>query len=382
MRWLAQIVAVVAFASLASPAFAQAPSELDEYVQAQKQGIQAVKASKYDDALAAFRRGLEVLPEDSTSAYNLGCVHSLKGELDPAFEWLAKSVDWGFAEVVDGQLQLLETKDTDLENVRKDARFAALVERAKARRKLSADFAATPETYVPVALKDAASVPLLVVLHDAGQTRSTALEKGPWKRLADELGFALLLPSARCMAGSEPASSMRWFENVLEYGDMPWVYEKTVSDAVGAFRKVRKIDPARMFIVGEGQGGLVAFNVAITSPGSYKGVVVLGSTILGGSSTVAKGRTAAMAGLKAKLLAPDGPMYTLAGAGMRADDDLAAIEKLLLQWQMAGGIERFARKSDDPDQVFNLVKSALQGFLAPPPPPPAPPPDEQDDSGV
>lgn len=370
MRWVPSIVAGIAVAALSvtAPAIAQTPSQVDEYFREQKKGIDAIGASKHADGLAAFERCLKLLPNDATSAYNLGCVHSLKGELDAAIEWLGKAADWDFGALADDELQLFETKDTDLANVRKDPRFAPIVERVKSRRKAVADYVATPEIYVPTALANAPSVPLLVVLHDAGQTKTTALAKGPWKRLADELGFALLVPSARCMIGSEPAAGMRWFHYWFAYGDKPWIFEKSVSDAVAEFRKGHKVDSARTFIVGEGQGGMVAFSVAAASPGTYKGVVVWGSTIFGGSSFAAKARSAAKAGMKAKLLVPDTHCFSPVVDAEQIDSEVTAIEKLFVQWAMTGGVERFQRKSDDPDQEFTLVKAALQGFLPPSPP--------------
>src|SRR5262245_49759782 len=203
MRRVATFVLFAPFA--AAPAGAQTPAVFDEYIRTQRKGEEAIKAKKYDDGLAAFKKCLELVPNDLGSAYDLACVHSLKGELDPAIEWLGKSVDWGYGALSSEDVTHLETKDTDLENVRKDARFAAIVEKLKARRKAIADFTAKPELYLPAKLKDAPSVGLLIVLHDAGQTKATALEKGPWKKIADDLGLAVVFPSAPCMVGSEPA---------------------------------------------------------------------------------------------------------------------------------------------------------------------------------
>ena len=252
MRWLTASLAIAGLALFAVLAFSQVKEQVEEYAKSQKKGIDAITAKKYDDGVAAFNRCLEIVPDDATTAYNLACVHSLKSEADAALEWLGKAVDWGFAAQSSDEVASIETKDKDLDNVRKDPRFAALVERLKARRKAVADFVAKPEIYVPEKLKDAPAVPLLVVLHDAGQTRTTALEKGPWKRIADELGTAVVIPSAPCLVGSDPAAGMRWFDHWFEYAGQPWVYEKEISVTVDLVKKSHKIDPAKMFIVGEG----------------------------------------------------------------------------------------------------------------------------------
>jgi hypothetical protein len=69
MRRLAVLVLFTAFA--AAPAFAQTPAVVD------------------DAGLAAFKRCIELLPSDFPAAYDMACVHWLKGELDPAIEWPA-----------------------------------------------------------------------------------------------------------------------------------------------------------------------------------------------------------------------------------------------------------------------------------------------------
>jgi predicted esterase len=376
MRWLTALVAITVLALFAPPGFAQLPAQVDDYVKTQKKGIDAITAKKFDDGIAAFNHCLELVPDDGTSAYNLACVHSLKSEADPAFEWLGKAVDWGFAAQSSDEVASLETKDKDLESVRKDPRFAPLVERLKARRKAVADFVAKPEIYVPEKLKDAPLVPLLVVLHDAGQTKATALEKGPWKRLADELGIALVVPSAPCLVGSDPAAGMRWFDHWFDYAGQPWVYEKNISVAVDLFKKSRKVDPAQLFIVGEGQGGMVAFNVAIGAPGTYKGVVVCGSTILGNQATAARAKTAANAGLNVRLLVPDTLIYSPNVDPKQVDAEFTAVEKRFKEWEMICGVVRFQRKSDEQDQVAELLEGALKHLL-----PDVAAPDAKDDKG-
>jgi predicted esterase len=374
MRSLAGLV-VAAFALLvhAPAALAQEPAKVDEYFKAQKKGVDAIQAAKYEDGIAAFQRCLELVPKDATTAYNLACIHSLKKELDPAFEWLGKAVAWNFALIGDDELALLETKDADLANLRADPRFAPLVEKLKARRKASLESLKKPLTYVPESLKGAASLPLLVVLHDAGATKEAALEKGPWKRLADELGYALLFPSARCLVGDDPSAGVRWFDQWFAWADKTWTYEKGISDAIDLFQKEHAIDAAKTYVVGEGQGGAVAFSVALTSPGRYKGVISLDSTILAGTTFTAKARTAAGLGLKAKLLLPDAGCSSPVLGSDAADaiaKEIAALEKAIAQVGLAPGIERYARKADDPEQRFGLIKAALEGFA-----PPAPAPD-------
>jgi predicted esterase len=361
MRRIAAFVLVAAFGGAA--ASGQTRAVVDDYVKAQRKGGEAIKAKKYDDGIAAFKKSLELVPNDAVSAYNLACVHSLKSEADPALEWLGKSIDWGFGELGGDDLAAIETKDDDLVNVRKDARFAALVEKVKARRKAAADFSAKPESYVPAKLKDAPSVGLFVVLHDAGQSKTTALEKGPWKKIADELGMAVVVPSAPCMVGSDPAAGMRWFHFWFEFAERPFVFEKNVSAAVDLFKKEHKVDPNRMFLVGEGQGGMVAFDVAIGAPGSWKGVVVFASTLLDNGATAARAKTAGRASLPVRVLVPDSQIHAPNFDAKEVAAEFTAIEKRFKEWDLPGHLVRFQRDGDEPDQVATLIEAALKDFL-------------------
>lgn len=361
MRRLAALALVVSF--VAVPAFAQTPAVVEEYVKTQRKVGAALSGKKYDEGEAGLKHCLELVPDDVGCAYDLGCIHSLKGELDPAFEWLGKSVDWGFGLLSGDDVTHFETKDEDLANVRKDPRFAALVERMKARRKAAADFAAKPEVYVPAKLKDAPSVGLLLVLHDAGQTKAGALEKGPWKKIADELGLALVIPSAPLPVAGEPAKGMRWFATWFQFAKEPFVYEKSVSAAVDLFKKEHKVDPARVFLVGEGQGGMVAFDVAIGASGTWKGVVVVGSTLVDNAPTTAHAKSAGRASLPARILVPEGPIHCPNVDPKAVPAEFTALEKRFKEWDLPGRVIRFKPDSDEPDQVASLIVAALKDFI-------------------
>jgi predicted esterase len=361
MRRLAALVLFAAFAAV--PAVAQTPAVVDEYVKTMRKGEEAIKAKKYDDGLAAFKKSLELVPNDFPSAYDLACVHSLKGELDAAIEWLGRSVDWGYGTLSSEDVTHLETKDTDLDNVRKDPRFAALVEKLKARKKAIADFTAKPEVYLPAKLKEAPSTGLLVVLHDAGQTKTAALEKGPWKKIADDLGLAVVIPSAPLMVGSEPAKGMSWFDSWFNFAERSFLFEKNVSAAVDLFKKEHKVDPARVFLAGEGQGGMVAFDVAIAAPGSWKGVVVVASTLIANSGTNARAKTAGRASLPVQVLAPDSQVHAPNVDPKEVAAEFAAIEKRFKDWDLPGHLVRFKRDAEEPEQMVELLETALKQFL-------------------
>jgi TolB-like protein/Tfp pilus assembly protein PilF len=76
-----------------------------------------------DEALRWCEKAMELAPHDAATLYNAGCLFSIMGEVDKSFECFESSVDNGFAHP-----QWLES-DPDLEAIRDDARYAALLER-------------------------------------------------------------------------------------------------------------------------------------------------------------------------------------------------------------------------------------------------------------
>jgi len=83
-------------------------------------GMPAYEAERYDEAKALLLEGLEVHPGNASLLYNLACMEALSGDKDAAFEHLAQAVSnarfRGFAET-----------DTDLDSLRDDPRFTAVV---------------------------------------------------------------------------------------------------------------------------------------------------------------------------------------------------------------------------------------------------------------
>lgn len=83
---------------------------------------------KYDGALKAHLKAASF--KDNPQAcqlgcYNAACVYAIRGEKDAAFEWIDKSIEAGFSRA--GHLET----DTDMDNLRKDPRFAKVLERMR-----------------------------------------------------------------------------------------------------------------------------------------------------------------------------------------------------------------------------------------------------------
>jgi len=374
----AALAAFTVFAGAPRIASAQSKAQVDELLKSHKKGSELVQASKYDEATAELKHCLELLPNDASAAYDLACIASIRSQLDASIEWLGKAIDWNFGLASEADVKHFEKDDADLINVRKDARFAALVEKLKARRKAVAEVVAKPAIYVPAKLEKADRVPLLVVLHDKGETCSAALEKGPWKKIADELDFALLAPSASFPVDADLSKGMRWFNLWYSYAKAPFDFEKGITTGVDVFKKSHKVDPERLFIAGIGQGGMVAFNFAASARGTYKGVVVFGSSVLVDAGTTARAKMAAKSGFKVALIEPSGPLYCPTADAKGVDAELATLPKFLADCGFEGGYQKLDQKADEPDVAFTTIRAALLRFLPAPEAPEEPEKKEED----
>lgn len=359
------VLLLLALATLCTQSFAQ---EQSEYAKLQKQGVDAINAGHFEEGIASFKKCFEIVPEDGTTAYNLGCCYSKKAEKDTAFEWLDKAANWGFGNQSDGSgvpnIEFCQ-KDTDLTALHDDPRWAKFIEKMTKGRKALEDYCASAAVYIPKALDGAAELPLLVVLHAENKTKNSVIE-GRWKGIADSLGCALIAPSGKYLSkGLDPSAGMQWFDSPVPYSASPRSYERPVSDALAAFQKDHKLAADRVFIAGEGIGGMLAFNIALTKAGSYKGVVVVDGLI---NERLASSRVpaAAKAGLRVHLIESKAGLVKYFGKE-NAQSWLDGIPKKLSDWGLAAKVETFELKEGTPDPSDAIVMAALKSFSAPAP---------------
>lgn len=88
-----------------------------------QQGFTALTEGRNAEAIALYERYLELRPENKIAAYNLGCGHSKLGNADEAFGWLARAIDWGYAD------RIHVGRDPDLDPLREDPRWDPLLDR-------------------------------------------------------------------------------------------------------------------------------------------------------------------------------------------------------------------------------------------------------------
>lgn len=331
-----------------------------EYQTVFQQGIDALNGKRMDDGIKAFTRCLELQPETGVCAYNLACAYSLKNELDPAFEWLGKAVTWGYGNSNEN-IEHAATKDTDLDNLRKDERFAKLItsmkERLAAMQEAIAAYTKSPAVYMPAALADAKEVGVLVVLHDAGSTKDAILTS-PWKQLADELGLVLVAPSGMVLAAKTPAEGMAWFSDFEAFQKRYWDAETTIQPALDELAKTKTLDPKRTLIAGEGQGGWIAFNAAVRAPRRFAGVLAMDCPVM---PQLVSTYLANAATLKVRLVANEKQMFGVPpeSIGML----LSQMQTGLRQAKLDATVERYTLDEKKPGLRQELIGKTARAVM-------------------
>jgi len=86
-------------------------------------GMSLHSLGKYEEAIAAFEKNVAIVGNPN-AMFNIACGYSRLNQADKAFEWLEKSL-------TSGALFINFEKDEDLDNIRRDARFAKMLDLAE-----------------------------------------------------------------------------------------------------------------------------------------------------------------------------------------------------------------------------------------------------------
>lgn len=246
---LVLVLAVTAAAQQAQPV---APE--DEFNRAFEEGLAALQAGRFDASIERFQRCIELFPARSASYYNIACAYARAGNVDDAFDWLNRAAEHGFDDIVH------MARDTDLDPIRADPRYGAVVERLGERTlQITTVHVAAPEPAGPAA--PASPHPIVIVLHPPGETGETLEARLPG--IAGALGAVCIFPDG----DRRTTSGGRAFTGV-QAGVLPSLAE-TVATGL-------PVDASRAYLVGVGSAGPLALDVALTAPGRFRGVIVLG----------------------------------------------------------------------------------------------------------
>jgi pimeloyl-ACP methyl ester carboxylesterase len=165
----------------------------------------------------------------------------------------------------------------------------------------------------------------------------------------------LLAPSPHWLVGASEADGRAWVAMTTDFAKRPWAYEEPVVAALTSFCETHAIDPGRVFVVGEGSGALVAFDLAARAPGLVRGALIVDGPV-----------HAALSGESASTAAASGSSVRVIVGRSAADPTVAAA--LFVRFLLNCGFgNRTTRIDDDANGHDSKIMSALGELLSTPP---------------
>jgi len=251
-------------------AFAQDATQAREKFMALEREVGAAFAAQdYETAATKCREQIALAPTQPGPHYNLACALARLGRTDDALASLGAAIDAGY----DDAAHMKE--DPDLENLRADDGFPALVERAEQARRAAAEklyepgaeiegiesIEGAPEGGLRWRLRIAKGATaghkqrLIVWLHPSGGSMNRAVEA-----LSPELakrGYALLVPTAKqWMSWSEEEAAM------------------LLGPALKDVARVEALDTDRPLLMGFSAGGQMALTLWLEDPARFGGLIL------------------------------------------------------------------------------------------------------------
>lgn len=249
----------------------EASEKIDELTQ---ELIEASREGDNDKALRLATEAYEIAQASevggliSLTSYNMACMHSLKKNTDEALKYLEEAIGagGGFTRDLAAQME----GDSDLDFIRKDARYKKLLEKAKRMRSPAArggqrgsgdkKVGFRYEVTTPKGMNKSKAAPLVVALHGFGS--SAAEEKDTWREATASVGAILLTPQGT----HQRDSSYNWGDNLDEI-------EENIMSAIDDVMDKQKIDKKKIVIAGFSEGGRLAYSLALRNPDTFCGVI-------------------------------------------------------------------------------------------------------------
>lgn len=134
--------------------------------------------------------------------------------------------------------------------------------------------------YVPKNLKKGA--PLVVVLHGCTQNAASYDRHSGWSQLADEEGFALLLPEQQ--RANNPNLCFNWFQPPDVGRDLGEAL--SIRQMIEAIVVAHHLDRKRIFITGLSAGGAMAAAMLASYPEVFAGGAIIAGLAFGTAATI------------------------------------------------------------------------------------------------
>jgi phospholipase/carboxylesterase len=245
-------------------------SEREKVAKVEELTQELIKASDAKEHWKALSLALEarVLLDNALTNYNAACMYSILGKKDEAFCYLERAIDLGGLPNMAKQME----GDSDFDNIRKDPRYAELLKRAgggeakpgkKPGKEEGQQVDAEWQVTAPKGLDKSKKAPLIVALHDRKGNMDATIDR--WKPVAAEVGAVLLTPQGTVRLGDDQYD---WGSNLDSV-------EENVMDAIDEAMEDHQIDKKRVVVVGFGEGGSLAWSMALRNPDVFRGVVAL-----------------------------------------------------------------------------------------------------------
>lgn len=231
--------------------------------------------NQHEQALKLLAEAMRRRPDWPLPAYNLACCLARLGHAEPAVRFLEDAWDRGFQD-----LDTLE-RDTDFDGIRSHRAFQTALKRFRTPRPGGAGSWA--EVAAPVSHrvrlipgKRTSGMPprgpLLLLFHGAGGRAEDFQEAA---RAFTERGIAVAL-----VPGPYPVQTERGLGFTHFRARTPAERTQAQALALAALEAAQErlpVDPRQVFVSGFSQGGLLAYQLALTIPGRFRGAIPIGA---------------------------------------------------------------------------------------------------------